>query len=81
MKCSLAFSIEQQPRVKRLLLGTRLFLGLGNLAVHKKINRTIDYASFVDKSYVSVFEIEKRDRWRPVPAPLAGLPAKTEYRL
>ena len=97
--CALAFSVEYQERVKRLMLigstsgwpavrkwsiqeqlkddrrvyrkfmwwGFRLFTGTGNLAIHKKIDRIIEYASFVDKSHVSAIEIGDNDRKLPAP--------------
>ena len=97
--CALAFTIEHQERVKKLVLvgstsgwpavkkwsiqkhlredrkayrkfmwwGFRLFSGFGNLAVHKKLERVIDYASFVDKSYVQEVVIEKEDCRKPIP--------------
>ena len=97
--CALAFSLEHQDRVRKLLLvgstsgwpavskwsiqryfreqrkeygrfmwwGFRLFTGLGNLAIHKKLDRMIERASFVDKSYVRDVHVEQDDRRKPVP--------------
>jgi len=99
--CALAFNIEHQERVKRLVLvgstsgwpavrkwglprnwkwwkdweywqcmylGTRIVLGLGNLAIHKKLDYLVAKASYVDKRYVPEVKISREDRREPLPA-------------
>lgn len=48
-------------------LGARIMLGLGNLAVHKKLSNEVEKASFVDKSLAPHWTIQPGDRNRPAP--------------
>jgi len=57
----------QKKRWQIMYLGTRLFLGFGNLKTHKKLDNLIDYASYVDKKHVTEIEIETSDHKRPLP--------------
>ena len=53
---------------KRLMAwGFRIFIGLGNLEIHKELDRLIDRASYVDKSLVAETVIDDSDRRKPVP--------------
>ncbi|MAG13254.1 MAG: hypothetical protein CMN78_01525 [Spirochaetales bacterium] len=48
--------------------GTRIMLGLDNLAVHKRLDYIVDYASYVDKSLVAPLGVLPGDRKLPAPA-------------
>lgn len=51
-----------------MIKGFRMFIGLGNLKIHKEIDRIIAYASYVNKSYVPEIIIGEKDRRLPPPA-------------
>lgn len=51
-----------------LFRGARIALGLGNLAVHKRLDHLVDQASYVDQKYVSPLDLNKGDHRRPLPA-------------
>ncbi|MFC1618827.1 alpha/beta fold hydrolase [Candidatus Neomarinimicrobiota bacterium] len=53
---------------KCLVWGTRIALGLGNLAIHKRLDHLVDQASCVDRQYVSPLSVNRGDRRRPLPA-------------
>jgi proline iminopeptidase len=48
-------------------LGFRQMLGLGNLAVHKKLDNLVEKASFVDQQYVELWTIAPGDHKLPAP--------------
>ncbi len=48
-------------------LGTRQMLGLGNLAVHKRLDNLVEIASFVDQRHVELWTVEPGDAKRPAP--------------
>jgi proline iminopeptidase len=50
-----------------MIWGFAIFIGLGNLKIHKQLNRLIDSASYVDKSLVPETFIWKDDRRKPLP--------------
>ncbi len=50
-----------------IALGARQMLGLGNLAVHKRLDNLVDVASFVDQRHVELWTIEPGDHKRPAP--------------
>ena len=56
-------------------LGTCQMLGLGNLAVHKRLDNLIEQASFVDQSHVELWTIQPGDAKRPPPPRSAWLGA------
>jgi len=47
--------------------GLRIMLGLDNLAIHKRLDYIVDYASYVDKKYVVPLSITPEDRSLPAP--------------
>jgi proline iminopeptidase len=47
--------------------GFRLFLGIGNMKIHKKLDHLINEASYVEKSHVSDLSLERGDALRRVP--------------
>lgn len=51
-----------------LFWGTRIAVGLGNLAVHKRLDHLVDQASYVDQQYVTPLALDSGDRRRPLPA-------------
>ncbi|MCA9871421.1 MAG: alpha/beta hydrolase [Caldilineae bacterium] len=59
-------------------LGTRQIVGLGNLAVHKRLDNLIKTASYVDKRYVELWTIEPGDSHRPPPARAQWLKAERQ---
>jgi proline iminopeptidase len=63
-------------------LGTRQILGLGNLAVHKKLDNLIETASFVDPRHVELWTIEPGDERRAPPPRAAWLRSvrRVDYR-
>ena len=67
---------------RTLFWGTRLILGVGNLAVHKRLDHLMDRLCFVDQSYVPQLEITPDDHWRPAPVRDGWLKAarKLDYR-
>lgn len=56
-------------------LGTRQMLGLGNLAVHKRLDNLVEQASFVDQRHVELWAVEPGDNKRPPPPRSAWLRA------
>ena len=48
-------------------LGFRQMVGLGNLAVHTRLDNLVKQASFVNDSYIELWEIEPGDEHRPPP--------------
>ncbi|MCO5244501.1 MAG: alpha/beta hydrolase [Anaerolineae bacterium] len=59
-------------------LGTRQIVGLGNLAVHKRLDNLIKTASFVDKRHVELWTVEPGDSHRPPPARAQWLKAERQ---
>ena len=55
--------------------GIRQMLGLGNLAIHKRLDNLIELASFVDQSHVELWTIEPSDAKRSPPPRSAWLRA------
>ena len=55
------------PKERRKLMfwGTRIFLGFGNLAIQKNLDRMIDRASYVNCQYVREIHIAPEDRRKP----------------
>lgn len=54
-------------------LGARQILGLGNLAVHKRLDNLVEAASFVDPRHIERWTIEPGDARRPPPPRAAWL--------
>ena len=50
-----------------LYWGTRIFLGVENLKIHKQLNNLLEYASYVNKSYAHMFEIYPDDHNKSAP--------------
>jgi pimeloyl-ACP methyl ester carboxylesterase/AcrR family transcriptional regulator len=59
--------LRGMDRWKFTYYGMQLALGLGNLAVHKRLRRLLDQASYVDKNLIPVVDIKKEDHHSPVP--------------
>jgi proline iminopeptidase len=47
--------------------GTRQILGMGSLAVHKRLDNLIEVASYVDQRHVELWTVEPGDSRRPAP--------------
>jgi proline iminopeptidase len=58
-----------------MALGVRQILGLGNLAVHKRLDNLVEIASFVDQSHVELWAIDPDDARRHPPPRSAWLRA------
>jgi pimeloyl-ACP methyl ester carboxylesterase len=50
-----------------IVWGFVVFIGLGNLKIHKQLDRLMDSVSYVDKSFVMETFIYKDDRRKPLP--------------
>ena len=47
--------------------GFRQMIGLGNMAVHKRLDNLVELASFVDASHAELWSLEQGDAQRPPP--------------